>query len=159
MKNRFFIGHVGLHVRNLDEEIEFLQLLGAEVTSRDVTPRGRIAFVSLDGETHHNFALFEDGERLPSGDSKKERRGLHHIALRVETRGDVDSWIATLKAKGVALDGPYIQGPAGGGLEAGSSSYSVFFTDPNGVSFEIFSEPMTVAEFRAAHAAQERQPA
>ena len=90
MNSRFFIGHVGLHVRNLEEEIKFLEILGAELTSRGVTPRGRIAFVSLDGETHHNFALFEDGEHLPSGDSKQEPRGVHHIALRVQTRKEVD---------------------------------------------------------------------
>ena len=159
MNNRFLIGHVGLHVRNLEEEIAFLELLGAEVTSMDATSRGRIAFVSLDGETHHNFALFEDGEPLPSGDSKNERRGLHHIALRVASRAQVDAWIATLKGKGVALAGPHIQGPAGGGLEAGSSSYSVFFTDPNGVSFEIFADPMSVTEFREARAARQRLPA
>jgi catechol 2,3-dioxygenase-like lactoylglutathione lyase family enzyme len=160
MAHRFFIGHVGLHVRDIDEEIAFLEHLGAQVTSRDTTPRGRIAFVSLDGETHHNFALFEDGDRLPSGDSKKEKRGLHHIALRVETRAEVDHWIARLKERGVAFEGPpHIQGPAGGGLDAGSSSYSVFFYDPNGVSFEIFAEPMTVAEFRKARAEAERQPA
>jgi catechol 2,3-dioxygenase-like lactoylglutathione lyase family enzyme len=122
-------------------------------------PRGRIAFVSLDGETHHNFALFEDGEAMPSGDSKKEPRGIHHIALRVATRDEVDAWIATLSGKGITLDGPHIQGPAGGGLDAGSSSYSVFFTDPNGICFEIFSEPMTVGEFRSARAAREKQPA
>jgi len=149
----------GLHVRDLDEEIAFLELLGAAVTSRGTTPRGRIAFVSIDGETHHNFALFEDGERLPSGDSKKETRGVHHIALRVATRAEVDDWIARLKAHGIALDGPHIQGPEGGGLEAGSSSYSVFFTDPNGVCFEIFAEPQTVAEFSAFRTARERQPA
>ncbi|MGH7090058.1 MAG: VOC family protein [Stellaceae bacterium] len=108
-----FIGHIGLHVRDLDEEITFLSLLGATVTSRDRTPRGGIAFVSLDGKTHHNFALFEDGERLPSGDSKAERRGLHHVALRVETRAEVDCWIARLAAAGLTLDGPHIQGPAG----------------------------------------------
>ena len=159
MTNRFFIGHVGLHVRDLDEEIAFLQGLGAEVTSRGTTPRGRIAFVSIDGETHHNFALFEDGEKLPSGDSKKEPRGVHHIALRVQTRAEVDGWIARLKERGLTLDGPHIQGPEGGGLEEGSSSYSVFFTDPNGICFEIFSEPMTVAEFRKTRAARETQPA
>jgi catechol 2,3-dioxygenase-like lactoylglutathione lyase family enzyme len=159
MKPRFFIGHVGLHVRNLDEEIAFLQLLGAEVTSTGVMPRGRIAFVSLDGETHHNFALFEDGAPLPSGDSKKERHGIHHIALRVETRAEVDEWIGKLKNHGLELDGPHIQGPEGGGLEAGSSSYSVFFADPNGVSFEIFAEPQSVGEFRKVRAARERAPA
>ncbi|HUK61423.1 MAG TPA: VOC family protein [Stellaceae bacterium] len=154
----FFIGHVGLHVKDIDAEIAFLEMLGATVTSRETTPRGRIAFVSIDGETHHNFALFEDGELLPSGDSKKEKRGLHHIALRVQTRSEVDGWVAKLKAYGLALDGPHIQGPEGGGLVAGSSSYSVFFNDPNGVSFEIFAEPRTVAEWRAA-TQRETEPA
>ena len=32
---RLMIRHVGLHVRNLEEEIEFFELLGAEVTSID----------------------------------------------------------------------------------------------------------------------------
>lgn len=154
---RLFIGHVGLHVRNLEEEIAFLEMLGGELTSTDATPRGRVAFVSLDGETHHNFALFEDGETIPSGDSKTERRGVHHVALRVQTRGEVDGWIETLKAKGIAIDGPHIQGPEGGGLDGGSSSYTIFFTDPNGICFEIFSEPMTVAEFHKARAARAKE--
>lgn len=159
MKDRFFIGHVGLHVRNLEEEIEFLEILGAEVTGIDAMPRGRVAFVSIDGDTHHNLALFEDGEPVASGDSKTERYGVHHIALRVQTRAQVDAWAARLKERGIVIDGPHIQGPAGGGLAAGSGSYSVFFTDPNGICFEIFGEPMTVAQFRGARAAREGQPA
>ena len=155
MAGRFAIGHVGLHVRNLEEEIEFLKLLGGTLTSMDAMPRGRVAFVSLDGETHHNFALFEDGEIIPSGDSKKESRGVHHIALRVQTRAEVDSWVETLTAHGIGIDGPHIQGPEGGGLEGGSSSYTIFFTDPNGICFEIFAEPMTVTEFRKSQAAKE----
>jgi hypothetical protein len=35
--------------------------------------RERIAFVSQDGVWHHNFALFEDGEPVPSGDSQREK--------------------------------------------------------------------------------------
>ncbi len=58
----FRIAHVGLHVRDLEEEIAFLEILGAKVTSTDVMPTGRrVAFVSLDGEHHHSLALFEDG--------------------------------------------------------------------------------------------------
>ena len=38
------IGHVGLHVRNLEEEIAFFEMLGAELTSIDRLPRGRVAF-------------------------------------------------------------------------------------------------------------------
>jgi hypothetical protein len=68
------IQHIGIHVRSIEEEMEFLSLLGAEVTSiSEGGRRGRIAFVSLDGVWHHNFALFEDGEPLPSGGNSPPR--------------------------------------------------------------------------------------
>ncbi len=148
----FRIAHVGLHVRNLEEEIEFLEILGDTVTSTGVTKSVRVAFVSLDGEHHHSLALFEDGERLPSGNSQLEPRGIHHIALPTETRDDVDAWKIKLEARGLTVDGPFIQGPEGGGLANGSGSYAIFFTDPNGVCFEINAGAMTVAEYRKSKA-------
>ena len=150
------IGHVGLHVRDLDEEIEFLTLLGGVVTSVDRLPRGRVAFVSLDGVWHHNFALFEDGMPVPSGDSQRERRGIDHIAMASENRHSVDAWKEKLTAHGIRVTGPQIQAPEGGGLEGGSGSYTIFFTDPNGICFEIFAEAMTVAEFREARSRRTR---
>jgi catechol-2,3-dioxygenase len=150
------MGHLGLHVRNIEEEMEFLELLGAEMTSMDTIPsRGRIAFVSLDGVWHHNFALFEDGSPLESGDSQKERQGIDHIAMCTDSRASVDEWLTKLTAKGIKVKGPQIQGPEGGGLDMGSSSYTIFFHDPNGICFEIFAEPDTVSEFRARVAARE----
>ncbi len=149
------MGHLGLHVRNLEEEIEFLELLGAEVTSIDTMSRGRIAFVSLDGVWHHNFALFEDGSKLESGDSQKERQGIDHIALATDTRTSVNEWVEKLTANGIEVKGPQIQGPEGGGLDNGSSSYTIFFNDPNGICFEIFADADTVAKFRERVAARE----
>ena len=148
----FKIAHVGLHVRNLEEEIEFLEMLGAKVTSTDVLKSVRVAFVSLDGEGHHSLARFEDGEKLPSGNSQTEPRGIHHIALPTETRDDVDAWKHKLEAHGLTVNGPFIQGPEGGGLANGSGSYAIFFTDPNGVCFEINTGAMTVAEYRETKA-------
>ena len=148
----FRIAHVGLHVRNLEEEIEFLEILGATVTGTGVMKSVRVAFVSLDGEHHHSLALFEDGEKLPSGNSRNEPRGIHHIALPTETRGDVDAWKNKLEALGLAVEGPFIQGPEGGGLANGSGSYAIFFTDPNGVCFEINAGAMTVAEYHMSKA-------
>ena len=55
------MGHIGLHVRNIEEELELFDLLGAEVTSIDKLKRGRVAFVSLDGVWRHNF-----GNYIPS---------------------------------------------------------------------------------------------
>ena len=142
------IRHVGIHVRSIEEEMEFLSLLGAEITSMGTLgSRGRIAFVSLDGVYHHNFALFEDGEPLPSGNSKKERMGLDHIAMETDSRKSVDEWVKKLTANGINVSGPQIQGPEDGLLEEGSRSYSVAFQDPNGVCFEIFAEPLTVSEY------------
>ena len=152
--SRLSIGHVGLHVRDLEEEIAFLELIGGELTSVDRAPVGRVAFVSLDGERHHSLALFEDGRRLPSGDSKKEPVGVHHIALPAESIDEVKSWQSRLEAAGIEIDGPYVQGPEGGGLDGGSGSYGIFFTDPNGICFEIYAGAMTLPEFRRAEAAR-----
>ncbi len=153
--NKLKMGHLGLHVRNLEEEIEFLELLGAEVTSIDTMSRGRIAFVSLDGVWHHNFALFEDGSKLESGDSQKERQGIDHIALATDSRTSVNEWVEKLTANGIEVKGPQIQGPEGGGLDNGSSSYTIFFNDPNGICFEIFADADTVTAFRKRVAARE----
>lgn len=142
------IRHVGIHVRNIEEEAAFLSLLGGEITSIGKVGRGRVAFVSLDGVWHHNFALFEDGEALPSGDSQQEKRGLDHIAMATDSRQSVDAWVQKLTASGIKVHGPQIQGPAGGGLPEGSCSYTIFFHDPNGVCFEIFADPLTVSEYR-----------
>jgi len=150
--SRLKMGHIGLHVRNIEEELEFLNLLGAEVTSIGELQRGRVAFVSLDGVWHHNFALFEDGASLPSGNSQKERLGLDHIAMATDSRASVDVWVEKLTAHGIEVTGPQIQGPEGGGLEGGSGSYTIFFTDPNGICFEIFADAMTVSEFRSKQA-------
>jgi catechol-2,3-dioxygenase len=157
----FRIGHVGLHVRNIDEEVAFLKIIGGALTAIDRMPRGRVAFVSLDGVHHHSLALFEDGEKLPSGDSKKEPRGIHHIALPTGSREEVDRWGERLKSHGIAIDGPYIQGPEGDGLDGGSGSYAIFFNDPNGICFEIYAGAMTVEEYRREQAAKstETQPA
>jgi len=148
------IRHVGIHVPNLEEEITFLELLGAEVTSIDALPRGRVAFVSLDGMWHHSFAVFEDGEPLPSGDSQKEPRGLDHIAMATDSRASVDAWKKKLTAQGIHVQGPQVQGPEGGGLDGGSSSYTIFFHDPNGICFEIFADAQTVGEFRTRRGEQ-----
>lgn len=152
------IRHIGIHVRNIEEEMEFLSLLGAKVTSiGKVGRRGRIAFVSLDGVWHHNFALFEDGEHLPSGDSQKEPMGLDHIAMATDSRKSVDDWVTRLTAKGIKVQGPQIQGPEGGGLNEGSGSYTIFFHDPNGICFEIFADPLTVSEYHETAAAREAE--
>ncbi|MDB5927492.1 MAG: hypothetical protein JWN13_6428 [Betaproteobacteria bacterium] len=128
-------------------------MLGAELTSIDRLPRGRVAFVSLDGVWHHSFALFEDGANIPSGDTQRERLGLDQVAMMTDTRASVDAWKEKLTAQGIRVTGPQIQGPQGDGLAGGSGSYTIFFTDLNGICFEIFAEAMTVQAFRRSQVA------
>jgi catechol 2,3-dioxygenase-like lactoylglutathione lyase family enzyme len=68
--------------------------------------------------------------------------------MATSSRASVDQWKERLIAHGLDVKGPQIQGPAGGGLEGGSGSYTIFFHDPNGICFEIFAEAQTVEEFR-----------
>ena len=119
-----------MHVRNLEEEIAFLEILGAEVTSIDRLGRGRVAFISLDGVWHHNFALFEDGAPLPSGDSQKERLGLDHVAMMTDSREAVDDWKEKLTARGIPVTGPQIQGPEGAGLKPAAAATRFFSLTP-----------------------------
>ena len=124
----FSFGHIGLHVPCIEEEIEFLKKLGGTMTATDQMENGtRVAFVSMDGERHHSLALFEDGEKLASGNSRLKGAGLHHIAMPVKSRDDVDQWQRDLERKGVKIAGPSIQWPEGGRLDNGSGSYSIFF--------------------------------
>lgn len=144
-------GHIGLHVPSIEEEMGFLKKLGASLTAMDKMENGtRVAFVSMDGERHHSLALFEDGEKLASGNSRKQGVGLHHIAMPVASRNEVDQWQRDLAKKGVKTTGPSIQGPLGGGLNNGSGSYSIFFQDPNGICFEIYTGSMNVSEFKTS---------
>ena len=145
------IGHIGLHVPDIEEELSFLKKLGATLTATDKMKNGtRVAFVSLDTERHHSLALFEDGEKIPNGDSRKKGLGIHHIAMPVSSRNVVDDWKKKLNNENIKTVGPSIQAPEGGGLEKGSGSYSIFFNDPNGICFEIYSGAMTVEEFKAS---------
>ena len=146
------IGHVGLHVRDLEEGIAFLEMLGAEAARIDRAPAGRVAFVSPDGVRRHGLASLEDGAPLPTGNSRTERGEVHHVAMPVGGREEVRTRRRKLAAGGIEIDGPHVRGPEGGGLDGGSGSYAIFFNDPNGICFEIYAGAMTLPEFRRARA-------
>lgn len=42
--NRLTIGHVGLHVRNIEEEVDFMKIIGAEPTGVGKFPNGRLGY-------------------------------------------------------------------------------------------------------------------
>jgi glyoxylase I family protein len=64
------------------------------------------------------------------------RPGLHHLALRAASRGDVDRLHAFLVERGVALLDAPAEYP-----EYGVGYYAVFFADPDGIKLEYAHFP------------------
>jgi catechol 2,3-dioxygenase-like lactoylglutathione lyase family enzyme len=59
---------------------------------------------------------------------------IHHLALTVATREDVDAVAAELRSLGVTLD----EGPGEYGYAPGY--YALFFRDPDGIRIEVMAE-------------------
>ena len=65
------------------------------------------------------------------------RAGLHHLALRVRHRHDVDRFHDFLTAEGVTVLDPPASYP-----EYGPHYYAVFFADPDGIKLELVHYPV-----------------
>jgi catechol 2,3-dioxygenase-like lactoylglutathione lyase family enzyme len=78
-----------------------------------------------DGST---IAFFEAPELPPQGPAPHPAYDtFQHIALQVDTTGDVDAWADWLRSQGVDVLGPIDH----------KIIYSVYFHDPNGLRLEI----------------------
>jgi catechol 2,3-dioxygenase len=113
------IGHVHLNVTDLDRSIAFYKdVLGLEVVLR----MPKIAFLSSDGY-HHHVALDSRSAGKPGS---PERQGLHHFALRHETRYELAGSVRRAQAAGVpisraadfyVLEAVFVNDPDGNGIE------------------------------------------
>ena len=113
------IGHVHLNVSDLDRSIAFY----SETLSFDVMLRmPKLAFLSYDGY-HHHVAL---DSRAAANLSTSEHQGLHHFALRHETRSELADSVRRVQAAGVPikraadfyiLEAVFIDDPDGNGIE------------------------------------------
>jgi catechol 2,3-dioxygenase len=113
------IGHVHLNVSDLDRSIAFYKdVLGLEV----VLQMPKIAFLSSNGY-HHHLAL---DSRSAGKQASLEHQGLHHFALRHETRSELAGSVRRAQAAGVAisraadfyvLEAVFVNDPDGNGIE------------------------------------------
>lgn len=114
------IGHVHLNVRDLDRSIAFYhQVLGLAVMLR----MPKLAFLSRDGY-HHHVAV---DSRVAAELESPKHQGLHHFALRHETRSQLADSVRRAQAAGVPINRTadfYV-------LEA------VFINDPDGNVIEL----------------------
>jgi len=113
------IGHVHLNVKDLDRSIAFYgEVLGLDVVLR----MPKLAFLSYDGY-HHHVAL---DSRAAASLGAQEHQGLHHFALRHETRSELADSVRRAQAAGVpikraadfyVLEAVFIDDPDGNGVE------------------------------------------
>ncbi|OGL58978.1 MAG: hypothetical protein A3J27_08120, partial [Candidatus Tectomicrobia bacterium RIFCSPLOWO2_12_FULL_69_37] len=148
-----FLGfqHIGLKVHDIEAALDFyVGKLGFTVT--EIHPPGRVPGVPLGlaflrcTALHHDLSLFF----WPEGEcpAPKERTmfrwepGMHHIALQVGSRRELEAWEAYLKAQGVeivwqrAIHSP--THPEGDGLWG--ENHAIYISDPSGNCIEIFCD-------------------
>jgi glyoxylase I family protein len=129
------IDHVDLVVRDLERSLAFYRSLLAPLGYSGENPitgeRGeRVVYVS-----HPNGDAI--GLRAAQSDLPYDRYalGVHHVALRAESRAVVDERAAWLRLTGAKIE----SGPAEYDYSRGY--YAVFFYDPDGLKLEIVHQP------------------
>lgn len=113
------IDHIEYVVRDVDEFVEFLKMLGFELIRRT--------------EHHHGSAEMKlPGENQPileiHGVEREENPGINHIAFAAE---DIDAIAELLKKRGIEHRGPLFFEPTGRML--------LNFRDPDGFRFQVTS--------------------
>ena len=152
------LGHIGIHVSNLDRSIEFYRkVVGLKLTGKWAPPDFRvpIAFMRI-GDMHHNVVLFELDKDVDRGglttvnSSRRRDVGLDHIAFELYSREEWLLAIDHVRSCGVdIIAGPVVHGHESPGPMAfvgGSGSHAFYFLDPDGNRIEIYCWMMTVSQ-------------
>ena len=117
------IGHAHLKVSDLSRALQFYcGVLGFTLVARY---HDSAAFIAAGGYHHHiglNTWMSEGASAPPA-----RHTGLHHLAIRYPTRGDLATAVRRVLAAGVALQGASDHGV----------SVSVYLTDPDGTGLEL----------------------
>jgi glyoxylase I family protein len=131
------IDHLDLVVTSLEESLAFYRgLLGPLGWVREspiVGERGeRVVYLGRMGQAG-SISLREAQSETPHD---RYAVGIHHLAIRVDSREAVDERAAWLRAQGAEIEsGPreydYVPG-----------YYAVFFRDPSGIKLEIVHKPI-----------------
>jgi len=140
------VGHVGIHVTDMDKSLKFYsEVVGCTVTGR--WPRGEdleLTFLRF-GEMHHDMVLFTHPTQVDPNSSEKGFNGLNHLAIELEDR---DEWLKALshmRSLGVEIiQGPIIHGIEGDQNVFGSGSRSFYILDPDGTRLEFYTDMMRV---------------
>lgn len=111
------IGHVHLHVRNLDEAVDFYHgVLGFDVMG--IAKAFHMAFVSAGGYHHHIGLNTWQGEGAPPPPA--DALGLRHFVVELPDQNALDQVVARVKSAGIAAnqteDGLLVYDPSQNGV-------------------------------------------
>ena len=107
------MGHVHLHIRNVEEAVHFYSdLVGFDVQGN--APKWGVAFVSAGGYHHHLGLNTWAGQGAPP--APREASGLRHYTIEVPTDADLSSVVDRLRSEGAGLseasDGWFVSDPS-----------------------------------------------
>ena len=121
--------HVDLSVNDIKRSTDFYQRVLGHLGFSRVQPEEYIGW--SNGIV--NIAIREANAK---SDFDRYKAGLHHLALRVKSRGDVDRFHDFLRRESVTILDPPAEYP-----EYGPDYYAVFFADPDGLKLEVVHFP------------------
>jgi catechol 2,3-dioxygenase len=117
------LGHAHLKVSDLSRALEFYcGVLGFSLVARY---HDSAAFLAA-GDYHHHLGL-NTWESEGASPAPPHHTGLHHLAIRYPTRGDLAVAVRRVLAAGVVLNGASDHGV----------SVSVYLSDPDGTGLEL----------------------
>jgi catechol 2,3-dioxygenase len=151
------LGHVGIHVSDVDQSIEFYRrVCGLKLTGNWRPPdfSRPVCFMRV-GNTHHDLVFFElpkevDRDSLDKSDSFfKHNVGTHHIAFEFDEREDWLHALDHVRSCGVEiLAGPLVHGHESSSEQSfpgGSGSHAFYFCDPDGNRIEFYCWMMNIS--------------
>jgi lactoylglutathione lyase len=123
------IGHVGLNVTDLERSRRFYQAaFGLDILGLSEEDGRRYALLGAGGAPV--LTLWQQSD----GAFEAGRPGLHHLAFRVATIGDVERVQARLRDLGARFFYDGIVAHREGAVSGG-----VYFADPDGIRLEVFA--------------------
>ena len=123
------LDHVDLTVNDLARSIPFYEKVLGALGFRRVPHAIYVAWANA-----HQAIVLRPAERDAVFD--RYRVGLHHFALRVRSREEVDRFHELLLREGITVLDPPAEYP-----EYGPQYYAVFFADPDGMKLEVVHFP------------------
>ena len=127
------VDHLDITVTDLSRSLPFYEkILGALGFRKMVHPH-------YNG-FHNAYLIIGIKEAAPeekTAGHNRFRTGLHHLALKVKKKEDVDRFHDFLIAEGITVLDPPTSYP-----EYGPNYYAVFFADPDGIKLELVHYPV-----------------